>query len=270
MTGAALEEVRAGRCPQHGVPPERGRGRALVALVLAVLGALAFRYACFAVMTALAVWNEARPAPHRLRDLVLDLVPYVAWVDRYNYVLWLVAYVPGAVALLCARPRRFIRYMIAGGLVSLLRGLTIPLTGLGPARGGDGNAGLDPGTQLHAIGELLDPFGVFVRDAAHIYLTKDLFFSGHTASTFLLLLYAWPLRWLRWPVLVLHVLVVASVFLSHLHYTIDVVGAYAIAYAVFVLREGRPRAGLRERDLGPRWAEVGRAASARRLGGGAP
>jgi hypothetical protein len=34
------------------------------------------------------------------------------------------------------------------------------------------------------------------------------------------------------------VVVVLSVFLSHLHYSIDVVGAYAITFSIFVLREG--------------------------------
>ena len=38
--------------------------------------------------------------------------------------------------------------------------------------------------------------------------------------------------------LVGHVVVVASVFLSHLHYSIDVIGAYAMAFSVYVLREG--------------------------------
>ncbi len=41
--------------------------------------------------------------------------------------------------------------------------------------------------------------------------------------------------------LVAHALVVTSVFLAHLHYTIDVIGAYAIAFSLFVLREGWPR-----------------------------
>jgi hypothetical protein len=45
--------------------------------------------------------------------------------------------------------------------------------------------------------------------------------------------------------LVGHVLVVASVFLAHLHYTIDVVGAYAITFSLFVLFEADLRALLR-------------------------
>ncbi|HSD21273.1 MAG TPA: hypothetical protein VLC54_14605, partial [Anaeromyxobacter sp.] len=48
----------------------------LRALWPVVLGALAFRAACYAVMTAAAVWNERRPAPV-LPDLVLSAVPYV-------------------------------------------------------------------------------------------------------------------------------------------------------------------------------------------------
>ncbi len=106
-----------------------------------------------------------------------------------------------------------------------------------PATAGAGIAGHDP---LQAFLELLSPWQVFANDAMAAYLTKDLFFSGHTATTFLLTLYVW--RWppLRLPAVAAHVAVVASVFLSHLHYAIDVVGAYAIAFAIFALREGWP------------------------------
>ena len=73
------------------------------------------------------------------------------------------------------------------------------------------------------------------------YLTKDLFFSGHTATTFVLLLYLWRFPRLRVPATVAHVAVVASVLFSHLHYAIDVAGAYAVAFSIFVLREGWTR-----------------------------
>jgi hypothetical protein len=54
-------------------------------------------------------------------------------------------------------------------------------------------------------------------------------------------------------VLPLHLVVAASVLLARLHYSIDVVGAYAITFVLFTLREGDPRAGLRLGDLGPSW-----------------
>ena len=209
--------------------------------------AAVLRYACFAVMVWLTLLAEARPAPGPLPDLVLEHVPYVPAVDRWNYYIWLACYIPPGIVLLLLSPVRFSRFMVTGGLLSILRGICIPLTGLGPVRLPDANPArlADPGVFTRAFFEIVDPTGVFFRDSAHVYLTKDLFFSGHVATTLLLLLYVWPFRRLRWAMLALHAVVVASVFLSHLHYTIDVVGAWAIAFTVFVLREGRPGAILR-------------------------
>jgi hypothetical protein len=49
-------------------------------------------------MLGLALWNEGRPAPS-LPDAVLSLVPRIELVARYNYHLWLLAYVPPALWL---------------------------------------------------------------------------------------------------------------------------------------------------------------------------
>jgi hypothetical protein len=215
--------------------------------VAPVAGAVLFRYGCFVLMLALSLWAEARPAPH-LPDLLIDHLPYLSFVDRYNHWLLTLAYIPLALALLAVDARRFVRYNLTSGLLSLVRGLCIAVTGLGPVRGADVHAGLfftaagqPGGTFWRALLELSTPSGLFGKDAAHVYLTKDLFFSGHTGVTFLLLLYIWPLRRLRWLMLLGHVLVVASVLLAHLHYTIDIVGAYAIAFSLYTLREGWPR-----------------------------
>jgi hypothetical protein len=205
--------------------------------------ALAFRGACYAVMLWLALLAEARPAPH-LPDLVLAHVPYVPWVDRWNYALWTLAYLPVALLLLKEDASRFCRYTVASGVLALLRGLCILATGLGPVNGADVNAGMDAETRARAFLQLVSPVDVLGANTPHTYLTKDLFFSGHTATTFLLLLYVWRFPGPRAVMLVGHVLVVASVFLSHLHYTIDVIGAYAITFSLFVLFEGNPRALL--------------------------
>jgi len=219
-------------------PPPSGLAGARAAWK-AILAALVFRGACYAAMTAAAVWNELRPAP-TLPDLVLAHVPYVPAVANANYLLWLAVYLPLSLALLFGSARRFVRYTVTAGLVSLARGATLAVTGLGApdlAHAGPGIAGRTAGEAFVA---LLSPWQVFANDAMAAYLTKDLFFSGHTATTFLLLLYLWPSRRLRWPALAGHLAVVASVFLAHLHYTIDVLGAYAVAIAIFALREGWP------------------------------
>lgn len=225
-------------------PPPASRAwpvrlRYLAALWPALAGAVAFRWGCYVAMTALALWNERRPAP-TLPDLVLERLPYLPWVDRVNYLMWLVLYLPLALALLLSEPRRWVRYMVTGGLVSLARGLSIAVTGLGapdPAHAGPGIGGRDLWSTL---AELASPLGVFQRDAIAAYLTKDLFFSGHAATTFLLWLYLRHRPGLRWAALAAHGLVVASVMLAHLHYAIDVVGAWAVTFALYVLREGWP------------------------------
>ncbi len=79
--------------------------RAILAAWPSVAGALAFRYAAYAAMTAMALWAELRPAP-TLPDLVLERLPYVAWIDRVNYWLWLAVYLPLAALLLWRQSRR--------------------------------------------------------------------------------------------------------------------------------------------------------------------
>jgi len=221
----------------------RARGlEGVRALWPALLGATGFRFACYGAMTALAVWNEGRPAP-TLPDLLLERLPYVEWVARANYWLWLLCYLPLAAWLLWDEPRRWVRYMVTGGLISLLRGVTIALTGLGPpdpARAGPGLAGRSFGEAWVA---LVSPVDVFGEGTISAYLTQDLFFSGHAATTFLLLLYLWHRPGLRWVALFGHLAVTASVLLARIHYSIDVVGAWAVTFAVFAAREWRPRGG---------------------------
>lgn len=200
-----------------------------------VLVAIGWRYVSHSLMLLLAMFNEMRAAP-TLPDSVLALVPYTKWIHDHNYTLWLLAYMPVALMLWRADRQRFVHFLYVGGFVSLVRGFCITLTGLGPVHGADPNAGMDLATALGAWWDLVNPFAALMGDAPNVYLTKDLFFSGHTATTFLLVLYAWGVNsTLRWAALTGHVFVVTIVFLSHLHYTIDVVGAWAITYVIFVV-----------------------------------
>ena len=199
-----------------------------------VAGSLGARLVCFAAMNAVAVWFEARPAP-TLPDALVSRIPYLPWVDRYNYLLWAICVLPLAIAMLAANARRFCRYNLAAGVLDLLRGLCIAATGFGPVRGPDLHAGMGVHQRLEAFVSLISLGHLGPAFA----LTKDLFFSGHTATTCLLLLYLWRFPRLRWLALLGHLLVVASVFLAHLHYTVDVLGAYAFTVAVFLLFEHR-------------------------------
>ena len=77
----------------------------------------------------------------------------------------------------------------------------------------------DPFVQLFGSGDIL---------------TKDLFFSGHTATLFLLFLLS-ERKFFRIFFLVSTILVGISVLLQHVHYTIDVFAAPFFAYGSFRL-----------------------------------
>lgn len=199
--------------------------------------ALGWRYGCHAAMLGLTLTTEGRPAP-QLADTVLAVVPRLGWVAQHNYALWLLAYLPIGLWLWRVNRTAFVRFLWVGGFLSLARGVCVTLTGLGPVSGGDPNAGLTGAAQLAAWWDLVNPVSA-LSGAAHVHLTKDLFFSGHAASTFLLYLYARGEPVLGRVALAAHVFVVAVVFFAHLHYTIDVVGAWAVTFAIYTLAERR-------------------------------
>lgn len=208
-----------------------------------VPAALAWRYLCHSAMLLLSLLGEGRPAPS-LPDTVLAQVPRLPWLDVWNYWIWLACYLPPALLLWRRDRGAFLRFLYLGGWLSLARGVCVLLTGLGPVHGPDVNAGLQ--AQLHGAAllrawlTLVNPFSTLFGGAAGVYLTKDLFFSGHASTTFLLWLYCRGRRPLGALALACHLLVVAVVFLTHLHYTIDVVGAWAITFSAYALAEGWP------------------------------
>jgi hypothetical protein len=75
-----------------------------------------------------------------------------------------------------------------------------------------------------------DPFVQFFGSGQ--ILTKDLFFSGHTATLFLLYLIA-EVKSLRIFFLCSTLLVGAAVILQHVHYTVDVLAAPFFAYTSY-------------------------------------
>ena len=170
-----------------------------------------------------------------LPDLLLALVPRLDWVAHINYYFWIACYFPPALYLLYRDRRLFARFIIIDGVISLTRGLMIPLTGLGPPSGPT-SMPCGPSTCGRRGGSWSIPTSALFGDTAGIYLTKDMFFSGHIATTFLLYLFSRRLGRRESRVfLALQIFSLLVVFFSHLHYTIDVIGAYAITFTVFTL-----------------------------------
>jgi hypothetical protein len=74
----------------------------------------------------------------------------------------------------------------------------------------------------------------FNREAFYgIFTGNDLFFSGHTGMPFLLALMFWDNKILRYVFLGFSALFAVVVLLGHLHYSIDVLSAFFITYAIF-------------------------------------
>ena len=79
---------------------------------------------------------------------------------------------------------------------------------------------------------LNDPFIEFLGTGQT--LTKDLFFSGHTATLFVLFLVS-EKKIIKIVFLISTIVVAISVLLQHVHYTIDVFAAVFITYACYKL-----------------------------------
>jgi len=183
--------------------------------------------AVLAVMARFLTWVELRPGVV-LPDPVLALVPPrdVTWLTFGLVYLGIVT----TVVVLLPYPRRLVAGAQAYAVMVLFRMVVmsvVPLEappGMIPLR--------DPLVQIVGTGEVL---------------TKDLFFSGHTATLALLTLLA-PSRALRRFFLVGTAMVAACVLWQHVHYTVDVLVAPFFAFAsrelVFAfhptLRRSRP------------------------------
>ena len=173
--------------------------------------------AVLVVMARFLSWVERRPGVV-LPDPVLAVIPPrdVTWVT----FLLIYAGILTAVAVLLPHPRRLVLGLQAYVVMVLLRMAAMVLT---PLEAPPGMIALqDP------LVEVLGPGQV---------LTKDLFFSGHTSTMFLLALMA-PGRATRIFFLACTVVVGSCVLWQHVHYTVDVLVAPLFAFAAYALASG--------------------------------
>lgn len=169
-----------------------------------------------AVLTAFAAFlgfNEARPGAS-LSDPFLQL--YHA--RDFTWATFGVIYTALAFAIvsLARRPWHLLVALGSYALMASVRMVMMYSTPLAPP------AGIIP---------LADPF-IEYFGTGHTIL-RDLFFSGHTATLFLLVLTS-PTRALRTFYLVCTVLVAAFVLAQHVHYTIDVLVAPFVSFTCYV------------------------------------
>jgi len=161
------------------------------------------------VMSRFLAWVELRPGVV-LDDPLLAFIPSrdLSWLTFGLIYLGLLS----GIAVLLPHPRRLVLGMQAYTVMVLLRILVMSVTPLDPPVGLV--ALRDPLVQLVSSGEPL---------------TRDLFFSGHTSTMFLLALLA-PGRASRIFFGVCTALVAVLVLWQHVHYTVDVLVAPLFAF----------------------------------------
>lgn len=191
----------------------------------AVEGALTLAglLAALASLARFLSWVEARPGVV-LPDPLLALL-------RPRDLTWLTfgliyAGIIAGIVLLARHPRRLVGGMQAYALMVVLR---MAAMWLAPLEAPPGMIALqDPLVERIGTGHLL---------------TKDLFFSGHVSTMFLLFLVA-PGRAARALFLACTAGVAACVLVQHVHYAVDVLAAPFFAYASSALvRRARAPAG---------------------------
>jgi hypothetical protein len=159
-------------------------------------------------------WVERRHGV-TLQDPVLALFPAL----NLTWITFLIIYAGIIVGLLvlAQNPRRLLLVFQAYVVMVLFRMAAMYLAPLEPPPG---------------IIELRDPFVEFFGGGKT--LTRDLFFSGHTSTTFLLFLLI-PGKWLRVAYACATLVVGVCVVLQHVHYTFDVVAAPFFAYGAYAI-----------------------------------
>ncbi len=215
--------MTAERSPLVALRAAWGDGRFRRSAVLTAAGLLATALLFRGVLG----FVEARPGG-RLNDPVLAAFPPV----EVSWTLFALIYGTVVLALigLLGRPHRLLLTLQSYALLVLVRAATLLLTPLDP-----------PATMI----ELRDPLVALYQQSAQP-LTRDLFFSGHVSTAFLVFLTArsgQPKAFFLAATVAIGALLLAQ----HVHYTIDVaaapffaLGSYRLARWCGTRRRRRP------------------------------
>lgn len=158
---------------------------------------------------------QHRSAGTTLNDPVLNILPSL---NMSAYIFPLIYATVALGIYRCAQsPFLFLPFLWACLFFSMSRMLTIIIVPLNPP------VGLVP---------LIDP--VLVAFYRHNHITKDLFYSGHTGSVFLIYLFLRK-KWEKLFALTATVLVAVLLLIQHIHYTIDVLFAPFFVYLIYSL-----------------------------------
>lgn len=159
-------------------------------------------------------YAESVPFTPSVHDLFLDNIPTIDmnWISTYG-IEWAIKFT--YLYTLFALPSYLPFVLKAFAMFKVFRGFFITILHLGP------------------------PFGMipdgFDNVMASHYLTKDLFFSGHTGYIFLSAFIFWNNKPMRFFFLIFALFIGSTTLFMHDHYTLDVLGALPITFTVYMI-----------------------------------
>lgn len=148
-------------------------------------------------------------------DALLQIIPPINLSTPIFLVIWATA----AVGLVTSiqQPKVLLLLLWSFWLLTISRVITISLVPLNPPSG---------------LIALIDPLSNTFYGGG--FITKDLFYSGHTSTMFLLFL-CMQKSWQKLVAIVATILVGIMVLIQHVHYTLDVVAAPLFTVGIFWL-----------------------------------
>ena len=160
----------------------------------------------------------------QLHDILLNNIPAINVSLFIFIVIWSFALLTLIRAI--QQPEIFITFLFSFFVLSISRIITISLVPLNPPQG------LIP---------LIDPLShVFYGGS---FVTKDLFYSGHTATQFLMFL-CLKKRTDKILTAMSTITVAILVLVQHVHYTIDIIAAPLFAYMCFIIGRSIAKRGI--------------------------
>ncbi len=154
-----------------------------------------------------------------LEDAVLKFLPSINFSIPIFIIIWSTALL--LINRMLKSPDLFLQFLISFLLLSITRIITISLFPLEAPSG------------LIAI---KDPISSLFYGGKEVFITKDLFYSGHTATQFLMFL-SFSKKSDKIITGISSVLIALLVLFQHVHYTIDVLASFPFAYFVYLLGE---------------------------------
>ncbi len=151
-----------------------------------------------------------------LQDFVLDTIPAMDVSIPTFVIIWSIVLL--VFYRIFQNPHLFLVVAYGFILMCILRILTISMLPLNPPAG---------------LIVLKDPIANIAYGGNGIFITKDLFYSGHTGNMFLFFL-CLERKWDKIFALIASFLVGILVMIQHIHYSIDVIAAFIFTYFIYL------------------------------------